>query len=406
MKDINGLELSDKALVELVKIGIGTSKGNFDFSALLPDDWKNLMCESKSQAVILLTFDAAKDYIDLMPNDVYEAWFKLSVRVLSNNRSLLNAQTELDNILKQNGIEYVILKGSASAYYYPDYSKRNSGDIDFLTSTRDFPKVKELLVNAGYEMEMEDHDLHTVFKRSNVTLELHKKPAGMPDGVQGKLAENFMESTLNGALIEETPAFARPSDAVHALVILFHTIYHMFAGGMGLRHLCDWACFVNKTHKDLFWDEELLPLFKKMGLYKFVMTLTGACIDNLGIEQPDWFVEGSKELSDEIFEKVITLGNFGRKDPNKLKHYSFASLNGKKLTFGQKILKMISSLNATNRIMYPILNKAPYLYPFITVWRIIKYLALSALGKKTTLKQRMKYTDERAEIFERFEIYR
>ena len=136
------------------------------------------------------------------------------------------------------------------------------------------------------------------------------------------------------------------------------------------------------------------------------MTLTGACIDHLDIQCPDWFVAGSKELSDEIFEKVITLGNFGRKDPNKLKHYSFASVNGKKLTFGQKISKMFCSLNATNRDMYPILNKAPYLYPFITVWRIIKYLVLSALGKKTTLKQRMKYADERAEIFERFEIYR
>ena len=401
---MNQLNLCDKALIELVKIGIGTSKGDFDFSVLSADDWKNIARESRAQAVILLAFDAAKDYIDLMPEDIYEAWFKLSVRVISKNRLLLNAQTELDNLLKQNKIEYVILKGSASAYYYPDYSKRNSGDIDFLTAIRDFPKVKEILINAGYEMELEDHDLHTVFKKGKVTLELHKKPAGMPDGEQGKLAEQFMESTLRSAVKEENPVFSRPDDKIHALVILFHTIYHMFAGGMGLRHLCDWACFVNKTHEESFWNDELLPLFQKMGLYKFVMTLTGACMDHLDIQCPDWFVADSKELSDEVFEKVITLGNFGRKDPNKAKHYSFASANGERFTFWQKILKMFRSLKSTNSVMYPILNKAPYLYPFITLWRIIKYIVLSIFGKKTTLKQRMRYTDERAEIFERFGI--
>ncbi len=406
MNSENNLQLQKDAFVELVKIAIGTSKGEFDFSALSEADWLAVREESVAHAVTLMNFNATKDFKHLIPKSVYDGWFKASLMVMSRNTVFVNAQNELDRLMNENGIRYVILKGVASGYYYPDYSMRTSGDIDFLTDIADFPKVKEVLINAGYEMSLEDHDLHTVFKKGQVELELHKKPAGMPDGVQGEMATEFLKNIAVDFVKETNPCYSRPTDQNHVLVILFHTIYHMFAGGMGIRHLCDWACVVNQTHTAPFWSEELLPLFEKMGLLKFVMTLTQSCIDYLCIDVPVWFLSAKQELSSEIFQKVLDCGNFGRKDPNRQKHYSYTNKTGQKYTFGRKLRNMFVELCKTNSAMYPILKKVPILHPFILVWRIIRYIVLSALGKKSTLAERMKYSDERAAVFDKFEIYR
>lgn len=405
LKDENNLKLQTDAFVELVKIAIGTSTGEFDFSSLTEEDWTAVVKESQAHAVALLTFSATKSIKNVIPKSVYESWFRTAIMIMSANEVFVNAQNELDRLMNENGINYVVLKGIASGYYYPDYSMRPSGDIDFLTAERDFPKVKQMLINAGYEMEKEDHDLHTVFKKGRVDLELHKKPAGMPEGMQGEMAAEFLKDIAINVVREEKPKFSRPCDENHALVILFHTIYHLFAGGMGIRHLCDWACFVNKSHKNPVWQEKLLPFFEKIGLLRFVMTLTQSCIDHLNIETPVWFVNGKKELSDEIFIKVLSGGNFGRKNTNRLKHYSFVG-NGEKQSNLSKLKSMVTILWKTCDTMYPFLKKAPVLHPFVFLWRIIKYIFLLMLGKKTSIKQRMQYSDERAAIFDRFEIYR
>ncbi|MBO5359161.1 MAG: nucleotidyltransferase family protein [Clostridia bacterium] len=405
MNSENNLQLQTDAFVELVKIAIGTSKGDFDFTALNDADWLAVMEESAAHAVTLMNFNATKDFNYLIPKAIYDRWFKASIKVMSRNTVFANAQAELDRLMTENGINYVILKGVASGYYYPDYAMRTSGDIDLLTDIADFPRVKEVLINAGYEMSLEDHDLHTVFAKGDVELELHKKPAGMPEGIQGEMASEFLRDMAVNYVRVTNPAYSRPTDQNHALVILFHTIYHMFAGGMGIRHLCDWACFVNKTHTEAFWQAELLPLFEKMGLLRFVMTLTQSCIDYLNIDVPVWFIKAKKELSDEIFEKVLACGNFGRKQGKYLSD-RYSSGNGVRYTFAQKLKNMFVSLCKTNSLMYPILKKVPILHPFIFVWRIIKYIVLSLLGKKTSLNERMKYADERAAVFDKFEIYR
>ena len=42
-----------------------------------------------------------------------------------------NAHTAIHTLMTQNGIPYVMLKGAASAYYYPQTFLRSMGDVDF-----------------------------------------------------------------------------------------------------------------------------------------------------------------------------------------------------------------------------------------------------------------------------------
>ena len=60
-------------------------------------------------------------------------------------------------------------------------------------------------------------------------------------------------------------AYAVPSDLHHGLILLLHNASHMTAGGIGLRHLCDWAVYMERMTDD-FVENELAPCLKACGL--------------------------------------------------------------------------------------------------------------------------------------------
>ena len=100
---------------------------------------------------------------------------------------LMYEQSQLVDLLQQNGIALAILKGSAAAMNYPEPAYRTSGDADFLVREADFQKAYELLKNNGYTLSYnEDHvDYHYTLKKENITFELHKYPA--PGKVSSKV---------------------------------------------------------------------------------------------------------------------------------------------------------------------------------------------------------------------------
>lgn len=67
--------------------------------------------------------------------------------------------------------------------------------------------------------------------------------------------------------------FRNPEPFYHGLIMLLHMRHHLLAEGMGLRHLCDWAVFV-----DHFSDDEFRAMFekklKKTGLWRFAVTVS------------------------------------------------------------------------------------------------------------------------------------
>lgn len=65
-----------------------------------------------------------------------------------------------------------------------------------------------------------------------------------------------------------------PTDLHQAVILLLHTAHHLVSEGVGLRQLCDWACFVNKTQGEEFWHTKFIPLVKEIGMYNFASILT------------------------------------------------------------------------------------------------------------------------------------
>lgn len=101
---------------------------------------------------------------------------KLASSIIASNMQVSYEHTELHNLLTQNSIPYVILKGVASASYYPNPILRTMGDVDFLINSADFPRVASLLESIGFEKATEDdgEGIHIAFHRDDSTWEMHR----------------------------------------------------------------------------------------------------------------------------------------------------------------------------------------------------------------------------------------
>lgn len=394
------LNLRQKALLSLLQ-----PNSEFDFSVLSAEDWEAVRKESLAQEVPILAFDGSEKCKQYLPKEIHTAWFKDSMQRLLKNSQVLSAQNKLVKILEDNNFSYIILKGLASASYYPDPKKRILGDVDFLITSEEQADVENVLIDLGYKKEQDDHICHRVFKKPHEHFEMHFEVAGIPEGNAGVLFRNYFKDATAKYKEDKNPDFHNPLPQIHAAVILLHTIHHLLGEGLGLRHLCDWAYFVDKTYKEPFWETEFLPLLKKSGTFKFAAIITKTSHLYLGTACPLWATDIDDRICEQLIDDLFSSGNFGRKDKNRAGAGAMISQHGKSGTKNSKVKNQFLTLKSSMYYLYPFLHKWKILYPFIFVWRILRYLILMALGKRPSLIKASAYADERLAVYKQFQLY-
>ena len=369
-------------------------------------DWKIVLREVVLQAVALATFDAASVYTDNIPNEVYERWKSISFNAIKNNLFVANSQSDLIKILGDKH-KYVILKGQAAASYYPKAELRVLGDVDFLIESKEKNEIAKLLVDNGYDKEGEDHPNHVVFKKEKSHLEMHFEVAGIPYKEKGEVIREYLTNIFETAKLQEQDGekFIVPSDASHGLVLLLHMQHHMLGEGFGLRHLCDWATYVNKTSQADFWEDELLPLLKQVGLYKYAQVMTKTSAMFLNTTCPNWAVEIEENVCDEIMNDILLGGNFGRKDRTRAVSGLLISERGKNGTKHGALYNLTHTLHSVVLRKFPIVKKVWILYPFLYVYKAMRYSVLCLFGKRSSFIKMAPYAAERKSVYDKLGIF-
>ena len=106
-------------------------------------DWEKVAEESIYQATLLTAFSHC-DQLE-MPAELRQKIKKQSEEYIKAN--LLNFQWhgQVHQMMEELKVPYCILKGVASAAYYPEPLLRQMGDIDFLVRKEDLEKVGQKL---------------------------------------------------------------------------------------------------------------------------------------------------------------------------------------------------------------------------------------------------------------------
>ena len=375
--------------------------------------------ESKAQAVFPLLFSVLDGQLqEKLTPDQYteqsEEFFRYAIAGTQN----FAEHSELHELMTANEIPYVVMKGFASAMYYPEPSLRSMGDVDFLVHLEDLERAGKATESAGFVIDHgeEEESKHIAYHRDPMSIwELHRTINGIPGGEVGEKIQAEMDKAIDTAeLVDQDDVICRVPDKLHhGLIMLLHTASHLTSEGVGLRHLCDWVVFASSLS-----DAEFRSVFEKklksFGLWRFAQVLTLLGINYLGAPKRVWALEAveSRKVDDDTLEglmnDILGGGNFGTKDMNRYREIKYISDRGEHTVSSGGILRQgFRTANEKVRADYKTIGRHKILYPIGYIAEGGRYLGLLITGKRKSsgTKKMLKEAAERKKIYSSLKLF-
>ena len=315
-------------------------------------------------------------------------------QLLSQNIRVISSHASLSQLLAP--IPHTMIKGYASAYYYPEPINRTMGDVDIFVDPSFFAAAEEILLKNGWKKHSTDHVRHVGFVKNKVNVEIHEEIKGIPNGKDGietssivveKRVRDYLSNLIESSHSVETQygRITIPDDFHNCIIMLLHIAGHMFNdGGIGLRHLCDWAVFVAKVDVSSYRSE-----LESIGLWTFACQITSVCSEYLGLPRQIWAGEWPKDFLCAVLEDILRAGNFGCKE------------SGRRTTLAihQK------SFAAITRERYP-RAKNILLLPFYMFVNCCRFVWLLIRGKKRIIRlSTIQNARNRDNLYKQFRIF-
>lgn len=361
--------------------------------------------EANQQAVLTL-FQVAKE--------ISPEYFLLHAQTLVNNVRIDYEHAEVHRLMLKAGVPYVILKGSASAAYYPEPLLRTMGDVDLLVDKYNLQKVDAVLRENGFHpVEKNDHECHLAYHRRTYgalsTWEVHWRPNGIPNGKAGEVITEYLRDMITAADcggISEGE-YLVPTAFHHGLIMLLHVAGHLINTGIGLRHLCDWAVFVAK-----FRDTEFRELFEEklraVGLWRFAQLLTQLSVKYLRCPRKEWCGNGDDQYLEMMMSDIMNGGNFGFKDRNRINQAKLMTNAGRGTVDDTSLLRQFFfTMNEKAQKGMPLTERIPFLLPVGWAYVGIKHLILIMRKERPAIdvKDMIVGATERKEIYKEFKLF-
>ncbi len=340
------MEQHEKLLCRLLKCALNGKHFN-GMGNYTADEYKKAIKAAAIHNVLPLLYDTLDNSVmegniafDKAVNNKVE---NIALQTVQQNYHLLFLSKYVINLLEENGIKAVLLKGSSTASLYPVPELRKSGDVDLLLENAEAAgRACNILDKAGFIMEAEQHANHHIVYKSpdGIDVELHSMLVEPFDNsminnyLKKTRADIFKDNSRKNIMGVELPVLSEP---FHAFYLLLHMLQHYLRSGFGLKLICDWVVFWNRDipQKDKL---QFLKFIKESGIYGFARMATlagiyylGLCKDNVSFMlcldnkhnagKADEKKDGGKkdrENAKEFLEEVFEAGEFGKTSPDRM----------------------------------------------------------------------------------------
>ena len=275
--------------------------------------------------------------------------------VLLKSEAQMRQLQRVTTAFEENGIDYMLLKGSKMKALYPKQELRNMSDADVLIRMEQYDRIIPVMESLGFERKIEtDHEL--VWQTKELFLELHKRliPTYNKD-----FYAYFGEGWQLAAPAAGHSFAMNPEDE---FVYLFtHYAKHFRDGGIGCRHVVDlWVYLRANPEMD---QERVRRELEKLHLQEFY-EYTCRILDV-------WFGDGETDARvDFMTDFIFASGSYGRMNKHLL---SMAVRDSENTTAAEGkfhyVLNMAFPSAEILRHKYTILQKAPWMLPAVWVYR-------------------------------------
>ena len=236
-------------------------------------------------------------------------------REIAKTNDLVNsALCALCSLLREGGIQFVVVKGQTIAALYPNPSARMPGDIDFYCDEQNFQKARAL-IGQRWQVEFEDEDeeseQHVAFSYKDVPFELHFRLMKFASISNQRIFDSYMKDarfeqiSINGV---EVPILAPELNVLYTFLHLYH---HLIELGVSIRQFCDLAVLLERLPLRAELLEQMLTELGFMRAFKAVGSII---VDHLGLPDEKFpFPLSSKDRRhvDYLMNIVFSHGNFG-----------------------------------------------------------------------------------------------
>ena len=286
-----------------------------------PIDWNAVMRLAQHHANhALLCGVASQMTTDNRPSEVLLGKMQTVMRnnLLSQMR-LKQILASAVKLLREHGIEPVLLKGFGLAMLYPNPSLRQFGDIDLFVGLDDFHEACALLrtLPGGYNWGEEvDVGHHYNIEFGNYPMEIHRVSADVNDPKDAKVYADIEREGLyeNKQRVDfEGLEFSIPSKEFMVFFTFYHAWHHFLTSGVGWRQISDVAMTLHAYHGQLDLDK-LRQWLTAMQLMKPWQAFGYLMVDQLGLAEAEmpFYDPSCRRTAQRLYRNVMETGNFSR----------------------------------------------------------------------------------------------
>lgn len=219
------------------------------------------------------------------PRDIRLRWALTAERQEKRYRRQQEKTAKMAAAFAENGIRMLVLKGLGLSRDYPVPAHRECGDIDiYLFGASDEGDRLLLQMGAQPYFDVPKHSSHTW---DGILIENHRTILN----VRRNRNERELNALLTAVLEQEGVCeigenIAVPPATFNAIYLLRHAAVHYQKEGIAVRHLCDWACFLERHGHEI--DRQLFhKALADYRLDRFEALMTAAAVRYLGAEVPE-----------------------------------------------------------------------------------------------------------------------
>lgn len=257
------------------------------FVELTDFEWEELYRHAVRQGVQALVLDTILSFPEFRhpPRELKLKWALNAEKIEQNYKYYCEVAARLASTLDEAGIQMMQLKGLGLAQYYHIPSHREGGDIDIYLFG-DYERANRLMEERNIPVDT-SYPKHSTFYFEHLPIENHQTFLN----VEMFAADRLLEKHLQRYLAEEEPRYFTvegrkiqcPGPNFNTLFLARHATAHFAAGGIVLRHLCDWSLFLTAHHKEIDFPA-IEQILKEAGILHIVNAITGNSIEWLGLD--------------------------------------------------------------------------------------------------------------------------
>lgn len=274
-------------LIRMSLWGGDVSRQEIDELGLIPEqEWKEIHSIALRSGVAAVIFDAITEYGIAIPRRSKMLFISSVDKIERKYDEKVRAAVKLAGIFRKEGIRMMILKGIGLSLLYPHPNHRPCSDIDIYLFGEQ--ERGDAVVSRSLSVKVnESHHHHTVFHIDGIMVENHYDFIESHSRRSKKAIEEHLkrfaasEKAIAYELDGETIYI--PSPNLNALFLILHSGSHFAAENISMRHLADWALFLDRYGDSVDW-KSIYDIAESGGFTVYLDCLNSMCVDYIGLD--------------------------------------------------------------------------------------------------------------------------